>query len=128
MNGAGTAIGAAGSIYPPVKQNHPDLSEGARHAEKGRTVSDASGTLTSAENALSRSLGSAGFVDLNASFKESFVRGLHYHHAEAGVEDLKPGVLDELMSWMTSKIAADSSQALAAQARVSAEAAIHGLT
>ncbi len=128
MNGASTAIGAAGAVYPAAERNSPHQSQGASHARPVRADSERGGTLASAQRVVSESLGSAGFVDLTASFNDNVVRSLRYHPMEAEIEDLKPGMLDELLSWARSKIAMDASLALAAQARVSSEAAIKLLT
>ena len=97
MNGASTASGAAGSVYPPGTHNSLHSSDGASHTRQVPHDSDPGGALASAEKVLSQSLGSAGFVDLTVSFNESFVRGLHCP-VLAEMEDLTPGMLEELMS------------------------------
>jgi hypothetical protein len=129
MNGASTVLHAAASVYPPVGHNHRShLSSDADHTRHNRVNSDAGGPLASAQNALSQSLGSSGFIDITVSFAESFQRCLCYHPTATEMADLKPGVLKDLMSLLKSRIAADPKQALGAQPRVPAQAALKLLT
>jgi hypothetical protein len=44
------------------------------------------------------------------------------------IQDLRPGVLNDLKSWVSSKLTADPKQALQAQARVRPQAAVKLLT
>jgi len=128
MIGASTAIGAAGSVYPPVTHKSPHLSDGASHSRQMQADSDKSGALASAERVVSQALGSAGFVDLSVSFNDSFLRGLQYSPVETGMEDLKPGVLQDLVSWAATRIAMSAADAMEAQAWVSPEVAVKLLT
>ena len=73
---------------------------------------------------MSHSLGSSGFLDIAASFEESFTRSLHYPPVEEELADLSPGALKEIMTLVTRKITADREQALAAQAHVPGPAAV----
>jgi hypothetical protein len=123
MFGACTAIGAAGSVYPPGGNSHSHLSSDSHHTRPKPVESDG-GALSSARNALSRSLGSAGFVDVTMPFEDSFASALRYRPPEMEIGDLKPGVLMDLMSWGPKKLTAHPRRALAAQANVSPEAAI----
>ena len=124
MNGASTAIGAAGSVYPPNNQDRSHASKQDHPSRYKVAGSEKSGVLTSVEQALSQSLGAAGFVDLTDSFSENFRRRLRSLPREAEMEDLKPGVLEDLLAWTRSQITGRGRLALAAQARISSEAAV----
>lgn len=124
MIGASTAIGVAGSVYPPAGHNNSHLSQNTNHVPRKPADAEGRGALASAADALSRSLGSSGFLDIAASFNESFTRCLHYQPVEKEFGNLNPGAMREVMALVTRKIMADPKQALAAQAHVPGPAAV----
>lgn len=124
MIGASTAIGVAGSVYRPAGYHQSHLSHRVTDVPRKSTETERDGTLASAANALSHSLGSSGFVDLSVSFAESFTMCLKYQPGNEVLGDLNPGALKELMALVKRKITADPEQALAAQARMPGPAAV----
>jgi hypothetical protein len=80
--------------------------------------------LASAKNALSGALGGSGFLDLTAPIAESFAVWLQYAPDKTEVRDFDPGVLTELMSLVTTRMAANPKQAMEMQARVRPERAV----
>lgn len=124
MIGASTAIGVAGSVYRPAGYHHSHLSDPVTDVPRRLAETERDGTLASAANALSHSLSRSGFIDISASFADSFTRYLKYQPSKEELGDLNPGALQELMALVKSKITADPEQALAAQARMPGPAAV----
>lgn len=124
MIGASTAIAGAGSFYPPAGHYNSSLSQNAPDVPRQPAYAEDSGTLASATDALSQSLSGSGFLDISASFQQSFTKYLQYQPVKEEIEDFSPGALKELMALVTSKITAKPEQALAAQARVPGPAAV----
>jgi len=127
MNGANGTTSVAGVLHLPLGNNSPPLS-GRTRAERESLNAGADGPLTAARKTLAESLYTSGFVDPAASLQENFAMYLKYHASEAESEDLKPGALKELVSWVRREIAADAERSAQAQAHVSAEAAVRLLT
>ena len=48
MIGASTAIGVAGSVYPPAGHNHSPLSQNANHVPRKPAGTETGGALASA--------------------------------------------------------------------------------
>ena len=128
MNGAKGTTSVAGVLYLPPGSNNAPPSFGRSRAERESLNAGSDGPLTAVKKTLAESLAISGFVDPGASLQENFAMYLKYHPAKVEMEDLKPGALSDLVSWVKSEIAADAEQSAQAQARVSPEAAVRLLT
>jgi hypothetical protein len=127
MNGASTAMGVAGPLYPPVGHNRSHPSPEADHAQQEPVASE-DGALASAKRALSQSLRGSGFLDISAPFDQSFAGLLHYQPVEVGTGDSPPEIVQALLSLVKHRLAAHAAQAVAAQARVGPKTAVELLT
>jgi hypothetical protein len=127
MNGASTAIGVAGPLYPPIGHNRSPSSPEAKEAQP-EPVAAEDGALASAKRALSQSLGSSGFLDPSAPFDQSFAGLLQYQPVEGLTGDSQPEIVQALLSSIKQRLAANAEQTLAAQARVGPKAAVELLT
>jgi hypothetical protein len=124
MIGASTAIGVAGSVYPPAGRDNSHPSQETRQASRKPPEPKRSGALASAADALSQFISNSGFIDITASFWDSFARCLHYQPARMHFGDLEPGALKEITTLVKRNLTADPEQTLAAQARVRPAAAL----
>jgi hypothetical protein len=85
----------------------------------------ASGALAASREEVGNALGSTGFVYITGQIDENFSTYLDRKSFGIDVGDLKPGILPDLRSWVSSVLSSeDSDQALQAQARVRPERAI----
>jgi len=110
---------------------HGGLRRGDAQAGSRAGSSDDSpdaGALASARNRVSSVLGSSGFIDLVGGVLSNIRALLKHRPVTLELEDLKPGVLVEVGSWVASELAYHPDLAENAQARVRPEAAIKLLT
>ena len=128
MNATIGTTSEAGVLYLPPGNSDSRPSSGYRRTGPEFLYADADGPLTVAGRTLAESLSRFGFIDLTASFQENFAMYLEFRATESDSEDLKPGALRNLMSWLRSNIAAEAEQSVRAQARVSPQAAVKLLT
>ncbi len=86
------------------------------------------GVLDEARTAVRQVVGSNGFIDVTGPAAGNFEVYLRHAPVDLNMEDLKPGLLKDLASWVASEIGSGSSGALAAQANVRPDAAVKLLT
>ena len=82
------------------------------------------GVLDTARTAVRQDVGSNGFIDITGPAGTNFEVYLTHTPVDLNMEDLKPGLLQDLASWVAREIGAGSNEALAAQANVPPEAAV----
>jgi hypothetical protein len=127
MNGAQSVTGVAGAL-PLLPGHGHSPSSGYPQAQRGALHVRADGPLTTAKKALAKSLRGSGFIDPTASLQENFATYLAYRAAEAERGDLQPGALQNLVSWIRNKVAAEAERSVQAQAHIRPEAAVRLLT
>jgi hypothetical protein len=125
MNGVESSTHAAGMVRALVGREGVLPAQGIR---QGSTDPLDVGALTSTREAVKEALSNTGFVDVTGSAQENFEVYLSRQPIEMAIEDLKPGLLNDLTSWVASQIAAHSQGALDAQAGLPPEAAVKLLT
>jgi hypothetical protein len=86
------------------------------------------GALGLARTAVREVLSKVGFVDVTGSLDANFETYLSRSPVEMEIEDLKPGLLSDLVSWVAGVLAGDPTQGLEAQAHVQPRAAVKLLT
>jgi hypothetical protein len=86
------------------------------------------GVLDTARMAVRQVVGSNGFIDITGPEANNFKVYLRHTPVDLNMEDLKPGLLKDLASWVASELGGDPSRALDAQANVQPEAAVKLLT
>jgi len=84
----------------------------------------ASGPLVTSRKALHDALGNTGFVDVAGELNDNFKTYLDREPFEIEVGDLKPGMLEDLTSWVASEIAGNADQAQRAQSHIQPERAV----
>jgi hypothetical protein len=89
---------------------------------------DGGGALTSALQAVSRALASAGFVNITGQMRENLQVFLNRSPIDAISEDLKLDFLKQLASWVASKMIENPNVGEQAQAHVQPQAAVSLLT
>lgn len=97
-------------------------------AQRVRAVSEHQGPLGSARNRVREALNNTGFVDVTGPLDANFRTFLSRSPVEMEIEDLKPGLLADLASWVASELANEPEQAMQIQAWVEGREAIPLLT
>jgi hypothetical protein len=128
MNGAENINTVARTVCAPSTRNDFIASSDAPAPARRPVDSGGDGALATADRVLNQVLGSAGFVDISAPFAESFGACLEYQPTSAEPQSDLPGALEQLMAFMTSRLAADPDRSVQTQARVPPEAAARLLT
>lgn len=128
MNGVESATYVEGSLRAVLGRREPRGDFGASEVAKDTDVIPEGGALAKARGAVRQAMASAGFVNIAGKILENFKASLECPARGMEVEDLTPGVLEELIAWVADRIAARSDQAIQAQAHVRPEAAIKLLT
>jgi len=82
------------------------------------------GALDLARTAVRQVLGNTGFVDVTGPATTNFKVYLTRSPVELSMEDLKPGLLNDIASWVASVLAGAPEQGLQVQAHVSPDAAM----
>jgi len=113
MNGTAIAVSGEGTIRAILGQNKSSLTP---HV------------LALGRKEIGQALGSTGFVCFTGQHRENFLTYLHREPFEIRVGPLKPGVLEDLTSWVASEIAGNPDRAQQAQAHVRPEWAVRLLT
>ena len=88
----------------------------------------AASPLATCRKALRDALGNTGFVDVTGQLSQNFKTYLDREPFRVEVGDLKPGMLEDLTSWVASEIAGVPDQALQMQANARPERAVKLLT
>jgi hypothetical protein len=65
-----------------------------------------------------------GYIEATGPLLDNFEVYLSRQPVEMAIEDLKPGLLSDVASWVASELADDPEEAAQAQARVPAQAAM----
>lgn len=97
-------------------------------AEMVRAVSEHNGPLGSARNTVREALNNTGFVDVTGPLDANFRTYLNRNPVEMDIDDLKPGLLNDLADWVANELANEPEQAMQIQAWVEGRAAIKLLT
>ena len=128
MNGVESATYVEGTVRAVLGRQGPRHGLGAGETAKDTAVIPEEGAVAKARGAVRQAMASTGFISIAGKILENFKVLLEGPAHEMEVEDLRPGVLDELIAWVVEQIAAKSDQATQAQAHIRAEAAIKLLT
>ena len=96
--------------------------------ETVRAVSERPGPLRSAREMVRATLNSSGFVDVTGPLDANFRTYLGRSPVDLAMEDLKPGLLADLASWVASELENEPEQAMQIQAWVEGREAIPLLT
>ncbi|GEM_PF-7067330 len=96
--------------------------------ETVRAVSERPGPLGSAREMVRETLNSSGFVDVTGPLDANFRTYLNRNPIDMEIEDLKPGLLADLASWVASELENKPEQALQIQAWVEGQDALPLLT
>ena len=86
------------------------------------------GVLDTARTAVRQVVGSNGFINVTGPVTRNFEVCLRHTPVDLNMEDLKPGLLKDLVSWVASEIGSGPSGALAAQANIQPDTAVRLLT
>ena len=97
-------------------------------AQMVRAVSERQGPLGSAREMVRETLNSSGFVDVTGPLDANFRTYLSRSPVNMEIEDLKPGLLADLASWVASELENKPEQAMQIQAWVEGQDAIPLLT
>ena len=117
-----------GTVRAVLGRREPGRAFGAAKAARSADVIPEEGALAQARGAVRQAMAAAGFISIAGKILENFKVLLEGPAHGVEVEDLKPGVLEELITWVAAQIAAKSDQAMQAQSHVRSEAAIKLLT
>ena len=129
MNGVESATNVEGTVRAVLGRREPGRALGAkREAARDADVIPEEGALAKARDAVRQAMARSGFISIAGEILENFKVLLEGPAHGMEVEDLKPGVLEELIAWVAAQIAAKADQATQAQAHVRSEAAIKLLT
>jgi len=128
MNGVESATNAEGTVRAVLGQADSERAFGAKEATRDADVIPEEGALAKARGTVGQAMASSGFINIAGKILDNFKVLLEGPALGMEVEELKPGVLDELIAWVASQIAAQSDQATKAQAHIRSEAAIKLLT
>ena len=112
MNGVESCINRGEMAYPVFGRNgSPPLSD------------TEGGVLASSRDAIAQFIGTDGYIEVTGLLLENFEVYLNRKPVEMAIEDLKPGLLSDLATWVASELADDPEGAAQAQARIRPQAA-----
>ena len=77
---------------------------------------------------VNRAIGGDGYVEITGPLHENFEVYLNRRPVEMSIEDLRPGLLNDVAAWVTSVLAGEPEQALQGQAHIQPQAAVKLLT
>ena len=106
----------------------PGSSSGAESAKRRFDAASGDGPLASARKRVRDDLSTSGFIDVTGKILDNFKVFLNLSPAPMDIDDLKPGLLSELASWVASELMDNPTDALKTQANVRPKAAIKLLT
>jgi len=123
MNGVESSTHASGMVYagtymvsPPPPPDAAELTEDNVHSN---------GYTTTSMDALTTTLHASGFVHIAGGAAANFSNLVTYEGEEpVDMEDLKPGMMSELVAWVASKLEGSPQAAQDAQARINPERAV----
>jgi hypothetical protein len=84
--------------------------------------------LAATRERVRQALGSDGYAEMAGPLHENFEVYLNRRPVEMDIEDLRPGLLNDVAAWAASEIAGEPEQALQVQANVPPQGAVKLLT
>jgi len=113
MVGVGSALSVNGAIFAISGQGNSESP---------------SAVLAASRRAVSRALGTTGFVYVLGQLRDNFETYLTRKPFEIEVGDLKPGMLPDIADWVAAKVSGSPDRALQMQANVQPRRAMSLLT
>ena len=128
MNGVESTARTALMVGTVFGSGGPGSSSRADAAERRSDESLRQGPLASARKVVRDGLSTSGFIDVTGKILENFKVFLNLSPVTMDMDDLKPGLLSELASWVASEMMDNPRHAVKIQANVRPEAAVKLLT
>lgn len=128
MYGVESLTSAVGIVRAPFGHGRVSPAPNVKNVEREPVIPKNPGALAGVRDVLKQTLGSTGFVDLTGPQQANFKTYLNRSPVEMDIEDLRPGLLNHVASWVVSKINGEPDQALRAQANTRREIALKLLT
>jgi len=128
MTGVESATQAGEMVRAVVERGTSAPAAAARRTAEDTDVVPEQGALALARSTVRQAMGRCGFINVAGKILDNFKVFLEGPSFRAEIDDLSPGVLDELVAWVASQLAAKSDEAAQAQAHVPPETAIKLLT
>lgn len=123
MYGVESATHVEGAVYA-VPESNGSLPQSVQSVEGESRDPLAEGALALARESVKQGLESQGFVDVTGGNLGNFQTFLDRDPTVMEMEDLKPGLLSELASWVSDQIQANAEATSDVQANIDPEAAV----